>query len=106
MSLTNTHILCFVLGWQGGTVHQVAQELGVTTSDIIDAGDARMGELCRVAQKVQWKKGGINGQILKHLGRCVESLKAIHDGRDVPEWVLRASGIHKIVSECYPPEAA
>lgn len=33
---TNTELLCNVLGWQGGTVHQVAQATGLTTSQIID----------------------------------------------------------------------
>lgn len=25
--MTNTEILCWVLGWQGGTIHQVARAL-------------------------------------------------------------------------------
>lgn len=30
-----TEALCRVLGWQGGTVHQVALEIGVSSTDII-----------------------------------------------------------------------
>jgi hypothetical protein len=33
---TNTELLCLCLGWQGGTVHQVAEATGLTTSQIID----------------------------------------------------------------------
>lgn len=51
-SLSNTHTLCFVLGWQGGTIHQVAQVLDVTTTDIMNASEERMGQLCRIAQSV------------------------------------------------------
>lgn len=32
---TNTELLCNVLGWQGGTVHQVARETGLTVEEII-----------------------------------------------------------------------
>lgn len=55
-ALTNTAILCFVLGYQGGTVHQVAKELGVTVDDIIGADSDKMGILCRMAQRMQWKR--------------------------------------------------
>lgn len=55
-ALTNTHALCFVLGWQGGTVHQVARELGVNTQDILTADYDRMGELCRKAQQVKQER--------------------------------------------------
>lgn len=34
--ITNTERLMHVLGWQGGTVHQVATETGLTVSDILD----------------------------------------------------------------------
>lgn len=51
-SLSNTAVLCFVLGWQGGTIHLVAQALDVTTTDIFNADAQRMGELCRIAQSV------------------------------------------------------
>lgn len=55
--MPNTHVLCFVLGWQGGTIHQVAKLLGVTTSDICNADYDRMGDLCRMAQEK--RKDGI-----------------------------------------------
>jgi hypothetical protein len=34
--LTNTELLCLALGWQGGTVHQVAEETGLDVSEIIN----------------------------------------------------------------------
>lgn len=49
--MTNTEILCFVLGWQGGTVHQVAATLGVAVDDVIIATPEKMRELCRLAQR-------------------------------------------------------
>lgn len=49
-SMSNTEVLCFVLGWQGGTIHQVAQQLGVTTQLILDADYDMMQWLCRLAQ--------------------------------------------------------
>lgn len=33
---TNTELLCIALGWQGGTVHQVAAETGLTVSQIVE----------------------------------------------------------------------
>lgn len=51
--LSNTHVLCFVLGWQGGTIHQVAQELDVSNNTILDADEATMNWLCRLAQSVR-----------------------------------------------------
>lgn len=60
---SNTQILCWVLGWQGGTVHQVAEELfkglvlkrGIAQLFIIDAGYEALGWLVRQAQ---WQKNG------------------------------------------------
>jgi hypothetical protein len=34
---TNTELLCLALGWQGGTVHQVAEETGLSVSEIIES---------------------------------------------------------------------
>lgn len=51
--LTNLEILCFVLGQQGGTVHQVARDLSVTANEILEADYEKMQELCRAAQKVK-----------------------------------------------------
>lgn len=33
---TNTELLMQALGWQGGTVHQVAQETGLTVCQVLD----------------------------------------------------------------------
>lgn len=33
---TNTELLCLVLGWQGGTVHQVAAATGLAVDQIIN----------------------------------------------------------------------
>lgn len=33
--MTRTEALCRVLGWQGGTIHQVAKEIGCSTHDIL-----------------------------------------------------------------------
>lgn len=49
--MSNTEILCYILGWQGGTVHQVASELGETVETILHADDEQMGILARAAQQ-------------------------------------------------------
>lgn len=49
--LTNTHILMFVMGRQGGTLHQVASDLKVEDNEILEADQEKMGELCRKAQR-------------------------------------------------------
>ena len=46
----NAVVLMFVRGWQGGTIHQIAAELGVEVSDIVTADADRMGVLMRDAQ--------------------------------------------------------
>jgi hypothetical protein len=33
--MNRTQALCLILGWQGGTVHQVSQAIGVSVLDII-----------------------------------------------------------------------
>ena len=38
-NLTNTEKACYLLGWQGGTVHQVAEETGLTVDQILKADD-------------------------------------------------------------------
>ncbi len=37
IGLTNTEILMYALGWQGGTIHQVSQAIGVDDQAILDA---------------------------------------------------------------------
>lgn len=52
-TLSNTEILLFVIGWQGGTVHQLARELMVTGDTILNADREAMEHLCRVAQRIR-----------------------------------------------------
>lgn len=47
--LTNTQILCYVLGWQGGTIHQVAEKIKVSTDEILKANGEQLHALCRKA---------------------------------------------------------
>lgn len=51
--LTNTEILCYVLGWQGGTVYEVAKVIGTSPDSILNADDERLRFLCRLAQKAR-----------------------------------------------------
>ncbi len=37
----NTLIAMRILGWQGGTIHQVARETGLTIEQIFEADDIR-----------------------------------------------------------------
>lgn len=53
ISVPNSIVLMFVRGWQGGTIHQIAAELGVTPIEIERADMERMGELMRLAQQRQ-----------------------------------------------------
>lgn len=102
--MTNTHILAFMLGYQGGTVHQIAQELGVETAYIIDATDGEMENLMRKAQRIFWQRGRVNALLVKHLGKCCATLKAQYDDPDaIPAWLERAQGVCNIIGECYPP---
>lgn len=55
--LTNTEILCYVLGWQGGSIHQVARAMNVETDEVLAADATRMRELCRMAQVVRRREG-------------------------------------------------
>ena len=51
MSVTNLVALQFAMGYQGGTIYQMAEALRVSTGDILNADDERMGELLRKAQE-------------------------------------------------------
>lgn len=48
--VSNTEILIFIVGWQGGTIHQIAEHLSIKTSDIILADYDKMQDLMRLAQ--------------------------------------------------------
>ena len=48
--LTNLEVLCYALGWQGGTLADAAKTLGVAGELILTADAEVMGHLCRVAQ--------------------------------------------------------
>jgi hypothetical protein len=54
--VTNLTALCFAMGNQGGTIVQVARDLGVEVQDIFKADEERMGDLLRIAQKYQRDK--------------------------------------------------
>lgn len=47
---SNLEILCFILGWQGGTIYQVAEKLEVTPIQILNASEDRLKKLVRIAQ--------------------------------------------------------
>jgi hypothetical protein len=86
-SLTNTAVLCFVLGWQGGTVFQVAEALRCDTDDILEADYDGMGILCRRAQTV---RGGNYAECKYHLHECVHHLKLDYNGHMHPAWLQAA----------------
>ncbi len=50
---TSTEILCWVMGWQGGTVHQVAKRLNITTDAVLKASGETLRDLCRLAQELR-----------------------------------------------------
>jgi hypothetical protein len=54
--MKNLEILLAVLGWQGGTVHQVARTLGLNAFQIINANRKDMQEYCREAEKIRNKE--------------------------------------------------
>lgn len=104
--MNNLSVLCFVLGNQGGTLHQVARDLDVDRELILEANDAQMQDLCRKAQQIFWAQGGINGLLHKYLGRCVATLKSHYEPENVPETVKAAEHIHRIIAESMPSEFA
>ena len=55
-AVPNSLVLMFIVGWQDGTIHQIADALGVNTLDIQNADFARMEELMRIAQNVRNKR--------------------------------------------------
>lgn len=50
-SISNTEILMFILGWQGGTIHQLADAMGVPNWRIMNATYDDMQDLMRLAQQ-------------------------------------------------------
>jgi hypothetical protein len=52
-AFTNTETLMFIMGWQGGTIEQVASALHVSPRHILNADNKDMGELARAAQEVR-----------------------------------------------------
>lgn len=55
--LTNTEILCYVLGWQGGTIHQVGAALNCSCDRILKATGDDLHMLCRDAQYARMNAG-------------------------------------------------
>jgi hypothetical protein len=58
-AVPNSIVLMFILGWQGGTINQVAEVLHVKPGDIQNADYARMEELMRDAQEIMSHKGKV-----------------------------------------------
>ncbi len=50
MPVSNLTALCFAMGNQGGTLNQVASDLGVSPQEILNAKDEEIGDLLRKAQ--------------------------------------------------------
>ena len=38
-NMSNCEIACLLLGWQGGTIHQVASETGLSIEEILQSDD-------------------------------------------------------------------
>lgn len=55
--LTNSEVLIFVLGWQGGTLKMVCDVLGVRASQVLGAKHGDMVALCSNAQLVRRLSG-------------------------------------------------
>lgn len=55
-TISNLTILMFLMGYQGGTIHQCAEYLQTTTYDILNANKERMECLMRVAQLIGAKR--------------------------------------------------
>lgn len=54
--ITRTEALCKALGWQGGTIHQVSQEIGVDTQTIL-YGKPTLGEGLNTPYSHGWFAG-------------------------------------------------
>jgi len=83
MNVPNTTALIFAMGYQGGTVHQVAADLGVTTSDILNADEERMGELLRLAQAFRNKRAShsdVVERVIESAGGIIKALTALKPG--------------------------
>jgi hypothetical protein len=54
-NLTNLEKACYLLGWQGGTIHQVAKETGLTINQIMESKDIEtlMKEKMKIATIVE-----------------------------------------------------
>lgn len=59
MTVSNLTALIFTMGRQGGTIHQVATDLGLSPSDILEADEEKMEDYLRMAQRLNYlgKKG-------------------------------------------------
>ena len=52
MTVTNLTALIFAMGRQGGTIHQVATDLGLKPEEILNADEEKMEEYLRMAQRL------------------------------------------------------
>jgi hypothetical protein len=72
--LSNTEILCFIVGWQGGALHQLAEKLGVSTNEILNADYDQMQDLMRLAQKQSGN--ALNHDLLAMLRKAWKAIAA------------------------------
>lgn len=101
MALSNTRILIYVLGWQGGTLTQVAQELGVAGTVILEADEDGMDVLCRMAQRRENYRGAHAMELFTALKPCVEALQRDFIGHTMPTWLQRALNTLQRMREVY-----
>lgn len=88
MAVTNLVALQFAMGYQGGTIHQMAEALRVSTDDILNADDDRMGELLRKAQE-------------KHVLR--KQVKSVMRSLDVAKSYLSKAVADGLLEDCVRP---
>lgn len=80
MPVTNLVALQFAMGYQGGTIHQMADRLRVSTDDILNADDEKMGDLLRKAQGLHVARTEMK-RVMKALETAHSYLsKAVADG--------------------------
>lgn len=84
--MTNTELLMKALGWQGGTVHQVAQVIKLNVMTILDLHETKITDLYQLEMYNSGFRWAMNGGSEKNIP---------NDKRGYPLFWLGAMDYHK-----------
>ena len=89
MTVTNLTALIFAMGRQGGTIHQVATDLGLKSEEILNADEEKMEDYLRMAQRLN-NLNNFRYRSNPNLDGLEEAIKFLDNSPALTDWTTPA----------------